>query len=320
MRVLKWVGIVLGAVVVLAVGAVLYFKSVAQARLDETFEVSVEPIPIPYPLTDNEINALVDPLAGVDLKAIAQERALERGKHYVESRAACTECHAKDFGGKVVVENPALGSWIAPNISRGGVTKSYQPQDWVRLIRHCIKPDGRPATMPCEDFTWFSDQELSDIVAYIKSMPAIDREMPKSEIGPVYSMLIATEKIKLGAVELDHTTPRDKLPPRIAATVELGKHLGATCSGCHGAGFSGGEIIGGDPAWPHARNITFHETGLAKWSLDDFTKALRDGVRPDGTKINPVMPIPFTSKLKAAEVEAIYMYLQTVEKKPQGSH
>jgi len=349
MRVLKWVGIVLGAVVVLAIGIFLYFKSAAQAKLDQTYEVSVEPIPIPYPLTDGEVEALrkkrgaeqavaaptpsadagvaeaepakaVDPLEGVDLKELAKERALERGKHYMASRAACMECHGEDFGGKVVVENPVMGSWIAPNITAKGKTKDYKPVDWVRLIRHCIKPDGRPATMPCQDFTWFSDQEISDIVAYIKSRPAVDRQMPDSTLGPVLAMLIATGKIPLGAEELDHKTPREKLPPRIAATVELGKHLGATCSGCHGAGFAGGEIVGGDPAWPHARNLTFHETGLAKWSLDDFKKALREGIRPDGTKIDKVMPTPYTSQLKDAEIEALYMFLQTVEKKPQGAH
>lgn len=356
MRVLKWVGIVLGAVVVLAFSVFLYFKSAAQAKLDKTYEVKVEPIPIPYPLTDGELEALrkkrgeeraaavptpapgadtgsadggvadapepakaVDPLEGVDLKALAKERSLERGKHYMASRAACTECHGADLGGKVVVDAPAMGTWIAPNISNGGVTKDYKPADWVRLIRHCVKPDGHPATMPCLDFTWFSDQELADIVTYIKSQPAVDRVMPKSTLGPVFSMLIATDQIKLGPEELDHTAPRAKLPPRIAPTEELGKHLATTCSGCHRTDFTGGPIVGGDPKWPPAKNLTFHESALAKWSLDDFKKAMREGIRPDGTKIDPVMPIQYTSQLKDAEIEGIYKFLQTVEKKPTAA-
>lgn len=315
MRVLKWLGIVLGAVVVLAASAFLYFKSAAQAKLDKTYEVSVEPIPIPYPLTESEVAAL-GAAEGVDHQAIATQRALERGKHYMESRAACLECHGEDFGGKAVVDSPVMGTWIAPNITAKGKTKDYKPVDWVRLIRHCIKPDGRPATMPCQDFTWFSDQEIADIVAYIKSRPAVDRQMPESTLGPVFSMLIATDQIKLGPAVLDHTSPRPKLPPSIAPTVELGKHLGATCMGCHGMDFTGGPIVGGDPKWPPAKNLTFHETALATWTLDDFKKSLREGVRPDGTKIDPVMPVQFTSKLQDAEIEALYKYLQTVEKKP----
>lgn len=354
MRVLKWIGVVLGAVVVLAVGAVLYFKSAAQAKLDRTFEVKVEPIPIPYPLTESELEALkkkrgdelaaaapppaeaapagdtgsadagvaeapkpaADPLAGVDLKQLAKERALERAKHYMESRAACMECHGQDFGGKVVVDEPALGTWVAPNITRGGVTKDYKPVDWVRMVRHCVKPDGHPATMPCQDFTWFSDQEIADIVTFIENKPPVDRVMPKSTLGPVFAMLMATGKMKFGPDELDHTTPREKLPPRMAPTAELGKHLAATCSGCHRADFSGGPIVGGDPKWPPAQNLTFHDEGLAKWSLDDFKKALREGVRPDGSKLDSAMPVQYTKALKDAEIEGIYKFLQTVDKKP----
>jgi cytochrome c553 len=343
MRVLKWLGIIVGAVVVLALGTFLYFKSAANARLEKTYEVKVEPIPIPYPLTEAEVQALKeqraaelaaqappsadggvpdtaaappDPLAGVDLVALAKERALERADHYMRSRAACMECHAEDFGGKVVIENPAMGAWIAPNITAGGTTKDYTDADWVRLIRHCVKPDGRPATMPCQDFTWFSDQEIADIVTFIKSKPVTDRVMPPIKLGPVLSMLVATGQIKFGPEELDHTTPRVKLPPQIAPTEELGKHLAATCSGCHGADFTGGPIVGGDPKWPPAKNLTFHDTGLAKWSLDDFKKTMRTGVRPDGSKLDPVMNIAYTGALKDAEIEGIYKYLQTIEKKP----
>ncbi len=358
MRVLKWLGIVLGAIVIVAFGAFMYFKSAAQARLDKTYDIQVDSIPIPYPLTPQELAVLrkerqaaapasapapteaaaadggvaeeaaaaepapaaADPIDGVDLKAIARERAIARGKHYVLSRAGCSECHGADFGGKVVIDNPAMGSWIAPNITRGGVTKTYKPVDWVRIIRHGLKPDNRPATMPSQDFTWFSDQEIADIATYISTRPPVDRVMPISELGPIYAMLIATGKMPLAADTLDHTTPRAKLPPAIAPTLELGKHLGLTCVGCHGPGLSGGEIIGGDPAWPAAKNITFHETGLAKWSLEDFKKALSTGVRPDGIAINPVMPIAFTAQLKPSEVDALYLYLQTVEKKPFGNH
>lgn len=332
MRFLKWIGLVLGAVVVIVAGAFFYFRSAAHARLAQPYEVEVAAIPIPYPLTDAELAALraersaegvaaeaeapADPLAGVDLEQLARQRSLERGEHYMRSRAPCMECHAEDFGGKVVVDNPVMGTWIAPNITAGGKTKDYKPEDWVRLIRHCVKPDGKPATMPCQDFTWFSDQEIADIVTYIHSKPVSDRQMPESSFGPVFSMLIATDQVTLGPKILDHTSPRAKLPPEIAPTVELGKHLAATCSGCHGMDFTGGPIVGGDPSWPPARNITFHDSALARWSLDDFKKAMREGVRPDGAKLDPVMPIPFTSQLKDAEIEGIYKYLQTIDKKP----
>lgn len=380
-RALKWIGIVLGVLVVALVGAIFYLKSAATAKFEKKYDIEVESIPIPFPLTPDEISALrksrakklaatspvaaaeaaganepaaapspeadapatgaapndtteaapaepdappaaapeVDPMAGVDLKAVALERAIARGKRYMQTRAGCTECHGADLGGRVIIDNPVMGTWIAPNITRGGVTKNYQPADWVGILRHGLRPDGTAATMPSMDFTNFSDQELSDIAVYVQSLPPVDRVMPPSVFGPVFSLLIVKGDIPVSAEVIDHTAPRAKYPPSIAATAELGEHLANTCRGCHGPALAGGPIQGGDPKWPPARNLTFDETGLAKWTRADFFQALREGKRPDGTAIDPVMPTQYTKNLKDEEIDAIYIYLKALPKKPFGS-
>jgi mono/diheme cytochrome c family protein len=221
----------------------------------------------------------------------------------------------------VIVENPAMGKWVAPNITRGGVTKHYKSQDWVRIIRHGVKPDGTAATMPSRDFANLSDQEISDIAAYIQSLPAVEKEMPPSELGPIYSLLVVNGEIPISAEVIDHRAKRPKYPPPTGrASLALGKHLGTTCVGCHGDGLSGGPIQGGDPNWLPAKNLTFHETGLAAWSQADFVKAMKEGVRPDGSKIALPMPIAYTKQLKDAEIESLYAYLKTVPPKPFGQH
>lgn len=404
----KILGIVLGVLLVGAVGTFLYAKHAAAQRLDRDYSVEVAKIPIPFPLTEDELRALrtnraakaahpahpaepadvtpegsattppeteageptklavhaatpeaaqaaeavapstegdstgtapseaptpdgaaeaattpapsVDPLAGVDLDAIALQRALARGKRYLESRAGCADCHGEDYGGKVVVDHPMLGKWVAPNITRGGVTKDYEPEDWVRIIRHGIKPDGKPATMPSLDFTWFSDQEISDIAAYIEGLPPVDRVMPPSEFGPVFTFLMAFEKNQISAEFIDHAARRPVYPPAASvANLSLGKHLAATCMGCHGPLLAGGKIAGGDPDWPPASNLTFHESGLAKWSLTDFQRALREGKRPDGRPLDPVMPVSYTKNLGDAEIEALYLFFQSLPKVPLGT-
>ncbi len=341
MRILKWVGIVLGVVVVVLFGTVSYLKSVAKARFANKHEVKVAAVPIPFPLSEYELGELrkehsnskdeqaqdgeaapaADPLEGVDLASLARKRALARGKHYLTSRAGCPECHGKDLAGGVVVENPAMGRWVAPNITRGGVTKHYKSEDWVRIIRHGVKPDGTAATMPSRDFANLSDQEISDIAAYIESLPPVDKVMPPSELGPIFSLLVVNGEIPISAEVIDHQAPRSKYPPPVArASLELGKHLGTTCVGCHGDGLSGGPIQGGDPAWVPAKNLTFHESGLAKWSLEDFARAMKEGVRPDGSKVAPPMPIAYTSQLKDSEVESLYLYLKTVPPRAFGQH
>jgi cytochrome c553 len=397
MKFLKILGAVVGVLLLAAVGSFFYAKHAASKRLDRDYTIEVAAIPMPFPLSPEEVAALrrkrsasaaaaaeaapaanaegapapegsaapsgdaptaapvaatpagnaeaapgadagaqangdaaaqpnaqptpdepkpaADALAGVDLRAIAFERAMARGKSYLESRAGCADCHGEDFGGKVVVDHPMMGRWVAPNITRGGITKDYKSEDWVRIIRHGVKPNGKPATMPSLDFTWFSDQEISDIATYISHLPAVDRDMGESTFGPVFAFLMAFGENQVSAEFIDHTTKRAVYPPSVSqASLELGKHLAATCMGCHGPEFAGGKIAGGDPAWPPAANLTFHETGLAKWTLLDFTQALREAKRPDGSAIDPIMPVSYTKNLKDTEIEALYLYFQSVPK------
>lgn len=342
MRSLKWVLGILAALLVVAGVGIAYLRSSAQARLDKTYAVHVDPIPIPFPLSEAELEVLraerrgaladaqgagepgaeeVDPLAGVDLEAIALERALERGKHYLSSRAACADCHGEDMGGKVLIDDPAMGTWVAPNITRGGKIKDYKSEDWVRIIRHGVKPDGRATSMPSRDFMNFSDQEVSDIAAYIQNLPAVERPSGEIALGPIFSLMLVQGGIPVSAEHIDHVSKRPSHPPsRNEMSIELGKHIAATCVGCHGEGLSGGPVQGGDPSWVPAKNLTFDESGLKDWALADFTKAMREGVRPDGARVVPPMPIAYTKQFSDAEIESIYAYLKTVPHKPYGQH
>jgi len=343
-------GALLAFLLVAGVGSIFYFKAQAQAKLDQVYDIQVEPIPLPFPLDADEHAAFTKvlnkrngpaaptgdaaPAATDDAPAEpeaalpgdapqylaeAHRRALSRGKNYLASRAGCGDCHGADFGGKVVIDNPAMGKWISPNITRKGVTAEYDSQDWVRLIRHGVKPDGHPAIMPCQDFTWFSDQELSDIVIYLKSVPPVDRVMPNTEPGPIFAMLLATGQFPISAETLDHKAPREKLPPELAPTVELGQHLGRTCVGCHGPNLSGGPILGGDPSWPPASNLTFHESGLAGYTLADFDKTLTAGVNKSGKQLHEAMPIAYTRNMKPVEREAMYIYFRTLPPQAVGA-
>jgi cytochrome c553 len=169
--------------------------------------------------------------------------------------------------------------------------------------------------MPSLDFTEFSDQEISDIAAYARSLPPVDRVMPPSELGPVYTLLIYKGDIPISAERIDHAAKRPTYPPPLRVSLDLGQHLASTCRGCHGPSLNGGPIQGGDPSWPPARNLTFHTSGLEGWSLAEFTKALREGVRPDGKKVDPVMPIPYTARLQDTEIGALYIYLKSLPPK-----
>lgn len=62
-----------------------------------------------------------------------------------------------------------------------------------------------------------------------------------------------------------------------------------------------------------ARNITPDaETGLGSWSDDEIARAIREGVRKDGSALFPVMPYLDFATLDDEDVKAIVVYLRTI--------
>lgn len=111
-----------------------------------------------------------------------------------------------------------------------------------------------------------------------------------------------------------------------AALVERGRVLMngvVACGNCHQArgpqgqplpdrGLSGGEVIVDDAAMRAvAANITPDAgTGIGRWSDAQLKKAIREGVRPDGSIIGPPMPIEFYRHLADADLDAIVAWLR----------
>ena len=109
------------------------------------------------------------------------------------------------------------------------------------------------------------------------------------------------------------------------AVAARGKYLMdsvVACGNCHlqrGAqgqplferGLSGGMVFDEQPFTAHAANITpDKETGIGNWSDEQLVKAIREGVRPDGSLIGPPMPIGFYRKLSDDDVAALVAYLR----------
>src|SRR5207244_10321283 len=51
------------------------------------------------------------------------------------------------------------------------------------------------------------------------------------------------------------------------------------------------------------------ETGIGRWSDEQFLRALRDGVRPDGANYFPAFPYPSFTKITDADARAIKAHL-----------
>ncbi|CAM4372172.1 MAG: Cytochrome c6 [Legionellaceae bacterium] len=97
------------------------------------------------------------------------------------------------------------------------------------------------------------------------------------------------------------------------------------CIACHtdvknnGEAFAGGAGINTPFGTFYAPNITpDKETGIGKWTDDEFVKAMHEGVAPNGSHYFPVFPYPNFNKLSRSDVLAIKAYLFSIPsvKKP----
>jgi mono/diheme cytochrome c family protein len=95
-RLVRWV--LYGALALaMAVGALLAYVYVASGRL-LAGTYTVKPLHVPIP-TDAE--------------------SIGRGKYLYEKVALCAECHGTDLGGKIVMDDPAMGRFVGVNLTGG---------------------------------------------------------------------------------------------------------------------------------------------------------------------------------------------------------
>ena len=83
------------------------------------------------------------------------------------------------------------------------------------------------------------------------------------------------------------------------------------CVACHsvpgGKAFAGGLKMGSPLGAIYSTNITPDpETGIGGYSLEDFDRAVRQGIAKDGHRLYPAMPYPSYAKLTDADVAALY--------------
>ena len=293
----------LAALLVVVAAAVLWAHARAQGRLETVHTVHSN-----------------SPAASLAADPEALAASVARGEHLVHARYGCTHCHGEDRGGGFMLDDPAMGRWPAPNLTRGrgGLPADYDLADWDRIVRHGVRRDGTAAVMPSQDYVAMSDEELLDIVAYVQSRPPVDRELPPRSFGPVGTMLLALGKLPLAAEHLASRTEHPARPPEAAPTAEFGRHLAQTCVGCHGPKFAGGPIQGGAPDWPPAGNLTAHPDGLAEWTFEDFARLMRTGERPDGSKVRtPMQEVTWLGRaMTETELRAMWAFLQSLPPTP----
>jgi cytochrome c553 len=135
-----------------------------------------------YALSERKLSARFD-VPDRSLAISTTHASFERGEHLVRSVGACVLCHGDDLGGGVYADMGQVGIVAGPNLTRGrgGLASTFELADWVRAIRDGVRRNGTSLIMmPSEEFTNFSDEDLSSMIAHLEQAPPVDREVPKS--------------------------------------------------------------------------------------------------------------------------------------------
>jgi len=96
---------------------------------------------------------------------------------------------------------------------------------------------------------------------------------------------------------------------------EAGKYQAVLgdCEGCHGKTLAGGVALETPFGKLVTPNITPDpETGIGNYTLEDFRKAMKEGVGPGGKRLYPAMPYPYYAHMSDGDVAALWSYLKTV--------
>jgi cytochrome c553 len=288
LKVLKWIGSTIVALVLLFVGAVYVLSSRA---LGKNYAMPTE--------------------SGIAIPA--DSASIARGEHLFKATASCAECHGMDGGGQLMAAEGPFESLAAPNLTRGSgsVVADFAPEDWERAIRHGIRDDGTSLiVMPSEVFAYLTDEDVGAIVAYLGQAPPVDRESPPVTFSFLGRALVGFGKLPLLVADKTPTVQHTAsiTPDTTAAYGAYLANIGG-CRGCHGLQLSGGPTLG-PPGTPPASNLT--PTGIGHYTKQDFARALREGKRPDGTEISTFMPWRVFAGMTDDEVTALWNYLQTV--------
>ncbi|MBI3159922.1 MAG: cytochrome c [Chloroflexi bacterium] len=252
---------------------------------------------------------------------------LEQGEYLVN--AVCMGCHtpllpdsftesdmSRYLAGGQPFDLGPLGVVFSKNLTSDVETGlgGWTDEEIKTAIRTGVSRDGLHL-FPIMPYPWFNsmaDSDLDAIVAYLRTVPAINNAVPRVQILPPEAL--PQLPMQSGIVAPDNSDP-----------VARGRYLVMSvfpCSDCHtpadpetGAPqfelfLSGGQPFEGPWGIVYGGNITpDEETGIGAWTDEQIVRVMTEGIRPDG-RVVVLMPSHEIARLTAEDVDAIVAFLR----------
>jgi mono/diheme cytochrome c family protein len=283
------------------------------------------------------------PPADTSVKVEATPERLARGEYLATHVSPCLDCHSdRDFtkfsgpvqpgshgkgGERFDRENSGIpGTLFAPNITPAAIGQ-WTDGELLRAMREGLSRDGRPLfpMMPYPVFARLSQDDAFAIVSYVRSLPAIQNDVPQSSLEFPVNLIVRTIPSH-AATYGTRPSPEHK--------VAYGEYMAtiAGCSECHtamddqgqprpGMTFAGGNEFRLPPRNYRVRtaNITPDaDTGIGTWTEQQFVDKFKAFERPDDHVLseteqrqNTAMPWTMYAGMTREDLGAIYAFLRS---------
>jgi len=270
--------------------------------------------------------------AGDDARAVALRGDASRGERVLALAGGCG-CHTPEKGpvgaGGVAIETP-FGTFYSTNVTPDEETGigAWSDLEIARAIRGGELRDGsvEAPVMPYPEYAGMADDDLRDLIAYLRSLPPVRRENRAHQVDLPLPRLAfrAWRMLFAGHARPPETAPRDG----VARGRYLTDHVGI-CGDCHTPRDRFGALeramyLAGTPFGPGGElvpNITSdRETGIGGWDVGDLVNLLQIGMKPDfdnvqgsmAEVVDGVAGAPGLGKAPEEDLRAIAEYLKTV--------
>lgn len=281
-------------------------------------------------------------LPNIEAKPIEVEitkQRVERGEYLANHVTLCMDCHSeRDWskfagppiegtmgqGGELFDEKVGFpGRFISPNITPYGIG-NWTDGELYRAITSGVNKDGKALfpIMPYHNFSKMSMEDIKSIIAYIRTLEPIEKDLEESKANFPLNFIMNTMPKEANHQEI----------PSKSNIVEYGQYItvSASCYDCHtkqekgkfiGEDYAGGmefKLPTGDIV--RTPNITPHESGIGNWSEKMFVNKFK--MYADSGYVHQTVqpgeyqsPMPWTmyGGMKEEDIKAIYAYLRTVK-------
>ncbi|ODS99564.1 MAG: hypothetical protein ABS56_00490 [Lautropia sp. SCN 69-89] len=266
-------------------------------------------------LGDDYLREIAEHFAGLDLPYPAPQASrlpqtmLARGRTLaLEGDAsrelpACAECHGRALTGAA----PSIPGLL-------GLSRDYlnaQLGGWRDGLRHATAPDCMAQVA-----RRLRPEDVAAITGWLAAQPVPPGPVPRAQAGTRLPM-------RCGSLDAGATASSPGIPaaagPAVDAQVARGAYLAraGNCAGCHtergAAPYAGGRGVATPFGIVYASNLTpDDDTGIGRWSPDDFWRAMHDGRSKDGRALYPAFPYPQFTRVTREDADAIFAFLRSL--------